>query len=528
MAISSSCLNAGVAGASLLSAALAFPAGAQTITAVMHSGLRVLDPVLTTAHITRDNAFMIWDTLVSLNSEFEVVPQMATYEISEDELTYTFTLRDGLTWHDGGPVTPADCIASIQRWLARDTGGQMIADRMASLEATGENSFALTLTEPFPYTLQAMAKASSLALFMMPERIASTPPDQAIEEMIGSGPFVFVEEEFQPGVKVVYEKFDDYVMADGPQSWFSGAKDVLVDRVEWVTMPDAQTALNALMNGEIDYIESVPVDLLPLLEGAEGIETGVLSTLGYVTIGRTNFLHPPFDDPKIRQAAMMAMSQEDVLTAMIGNPEYFRVCGAIFGCDTPLEFTEGSETLTSGGDPEAARALLEEAGYDGTPIVLMQPTDVVSLTAQPIVAAQALRDAGFTVDMQPMDWQTLVTRRASQAAPADGGWHMFFTNWVVPEVSNPLANVMLSGRGDDSWFGWPTDEEAEALLTEYAGVADPAQQAEIAQRLQAHVMENVNYIHLGQYFPPSAWRSDLTGVVEAPFPVFWGVDKPES
>ena len=516
-----------LAGVTALSLTAGLPAAAQTITAVMHSGLRVMDPVMTTAHITRDNAFMIWDTLVALDADFKVQPQMATFEMSPDGLAYTFTLRDGLKWHDGGAVTPADCIASIKRWMQRDGGGQMISDRMASLETTGDRTFVLTLTEPFPYTLEAMAKPSGLALFMMPERIASTPADTAITEYIGSGPFVFNAAEFQPGVKVVYDKFADYVPAPGPVSWFSGGKDVLVDRVEWVTMPDAQTTINALMNNEIDYMEAVPVDLLPLLEGMPGIQTAVLAKLGGVAVGRMNFLHPPFDDPKIRKAAMMAISQEDVLTALIGNPDYYKVCGAIAGCDTPFAFEDGSESLTSGGDTEAAKALLAETGYDGTPIVLMQPTDVVTLTAQPIVAAQALREAGFTVDMQPMDWQTLVTRRANMGPTSEGGWDIFFTNWVVPEVSNPLANVMLRGEGERSWFGWPTDPGIETLLADFAKTAEPEEQKKIAQQIQAHVMENVNYIHLGQYFSPSAWSDRLDGVAEAPFPVFWGLSKSE-
>ena len=515
-----------LAGALALSAAA--PAFAQsTLTVVMHSGLRVLDPVITTAHITRDNAFMIFDTLVAIDENFVVQPQMASWEISDDNLTYTFTLRDGLKWHDGGDVTPADCIASIKRWMVKDGGGQMIADRLASLEATGDKSFALTLTEPFPYTLPAMAKPSALALFMMPERIASTPADTAITELIGSGPYKFMADEFQPGVKVVYEKFEDYVPAEGPTSWFSGAKVVKTDRVEWVTMPDAQTAINALQNGEIDYMESVPVDLLPIVESMDGISSDKLNPLGSVTIGRMNFLYPPFDNPKIRQAAMMAMSQEDTLTALIGNPDFFQVCGAIAGCGTPYAFEDGSDTLTSGGDIEGAKALLEEAGYDGTPIVLMQPTDVVTLTAQPIVAAQKLRDAGFTVDMQPMDWQTLVGRRASQTAPADGGWNMFFTNWVVTEVSNPLANIMLNGRGNQAWFGWPDDPVIEGLLGEFAAASDLETQQAVAKEIQAHVMENVNYIHLGQYFAPSAWSDKLTGVSKAPFPLLWGIEKAE-
>jgi len=244
-------------------------------------------------------------------------------------------------------------------------------------------------------------------------------------------------------------------------------------------------------------------------------------------MGRMNFKHPPFDDEKIRQAALMAISQENVLATLVGNPEYYSLCGAIFGCGTPLADETGSDTLKSGGDAAAARALLEEAGYDNTPVVLMQPTDVVTLTAQPVVVAQALRDAGFNVDMQAMDWQTLVTRRASQSAPADGGWNIFFTNWSVPEISSPLINPMVNGRGDEAWFGWPEDPALEELRAEFIAADGAEAQAEVAQRIQAHVLETVNYVPLGQYLTVQARSNKMVDMIQQPVPVFWQVDKSE-
>lgn len=237
---------------------------------------------------------------------------------------------------------------------------------------------------------------------------------------MGSGPFRFVEAEFQPGLMVVYEKFDEYVPRDEPADWMAGGKVVNVDRVEWVNMPDVQTAVNALSGGEIDYIEAMQVDLIPLLEGDPNIVVETREPTGMQTMTRMNFLHPPFDNVQVRQAAIKAITQEPVLAAMVGNPEYYSVCGAILGCGTPLENATGTETLTQGGGAEEARALLEQAGYDGTPVVLMAPTDMVALATQPVVVSQMLREAGFQVELQPMDWQTLVTRRASQAAPAEG------------------------------------------------------------------------------------------------------------
>jgi peptide/nickel transport system substrate-binding protein len=522
-----------VIAAALAASTAIVPAGAvmaqeaETITAVMHSGLRVLDPIITTAHITRNHGYMIYDVLIAVDSNFEVKPQMADFAVSDDGLTYTFTLRDGLKFHNGEPVTAADAVASLKRWGERDSGGQLIFDVTASLETKDDKTITWTLTEPFKPLLDIVGKQSAVPPFIMPASVAETPSSEAITDYTGSGPFVFVESEFEPGVSVTYQKFADYLPRKEPADWMSGGKVVNVDRVRWVTMPDAQTAMNALVSGEIDYLEQSQIDLLPILEASPDVVVEVRDPLGYQTMGRMNFKHPPFDNEQIRQAALMAMGQESVLATLIGNPEYYSLCGAIFGCGTPLASETGADTLKSGGDPAGAKKLLEQAGYDGKPIVLMQPTDVTTLTAQPIVAAQQLREAGFTVDMQAMDWQTLVTRRASQAAPTDGGWNIFFTNWMVPEISSPLINPMVNGRGDDAWFGWPEDSELEALRDEFIAADTPEAQAEVAERIQAHVIKVVNYIPLGQYLTVQARRATIVDMIPSPVPVFWQIDKTE-
>jgi peptide/nickel transport system substrate-binding protein len=307
----------------------------------------------------------------------------------------------------------------------------------------------------------------------------------------------------------------------------AGGKVVNVDKVKWVAMRDAQTAINALASGEIDYLEQTPIDLLPIIEGNPDVVAEVRDSLGYQTMGRMNFKHPPFDNVKIRQAAFKALSQEPVLATMIGNPEYYKVCGAIFGCGTPLGSDVGTESLTGAGDAAGAKALLEEAGYDGTPVVLMQPTDVVELKAQPVVAAQQLREAGFNVDMQAMDWQSVVTRRASQAAPSEGGWNIFFTNWMVPEISSPLFNSMVNGTGDNAWFGWPDDPELEALRAEFIAAPSAEARKEVAERIQAHVIDVVTYVPLGQYLQVQSRRANIVDIIPSPVLVFWGVDKTE-
>src|SRR6202140_163427 len=402
-----------------LSAAQAIAAG-KTITAVMHSDLRVIDPGFTTAYITRDHGYMVYDTLLATDANFKIQPQMADWKVSDDKLTYTFTLRDGLKWHDGTQVTAEDCVASLKRWGKNDGMGQKLMDFTASIEAPDAKTIVLKLKEPYGLVLESIGKPSSLVPFMMPKRLAETPPGQQIKEQIGSGPFKFVQAEFQPGVKAVYEKNTDYVPRKEPPSWTAGAKVVKVDRVEWITMPDAQTAANALMSGDIDFMEVPAFDILPVLAANPDLKVETLNKLGFQTLGRMNFLYPPFDNLKVRRAAFLAINQKDVLDALVGNPEYYKICGAFFVCGTPLATEEGSESLIKGSGMAEAKKLLAESGYDGTPVGIMAPGHVVTLKAQPIVAAQLLREAGFKVDVQATDWGTVVSRRTNQKPVKEG------------------------------------------------------------------------------------------------------------
>ena len=504
-------------------------AGRKTITAVMHSDLRVIDPGFTTAYITRDHGYMVYDTLVATDADFKIQPQMADWKISDDRLIYSFTLRDGLKWHDGAPVTAEDCAASLQRWGRNDVMAQKLMEFVASIEARDAKTIVLKLKEPYGLVLESMGKPSALVPFMMPKRLAETPAGKQIAEQIGSGPFKFVSAEFQPGVKAVYEKNTDYVPRREPPSWSAGGKMVKVDRVEWITMPDSQTAVNALQAGDIDFLENPPYDLVPALEANPELQVETLNKFGGQTYGRMNFLIPPFDNPKIRRAALLAINQKDVLDAMVGNPKYYQVCDAMFVCDTPLASDVGAGDLAKSGNVEAAKKALAESGYDGTPIVVLAASDVQLLKAQPIVVTQLLRQAGFKVDLQTMDWQTVITRRANQKPVSEGGWNMFFTFSVAADVMNPIASSPMGAKGRTSWFGWPEDAKLEALRDKFVRASSRAEQKKIAEEIQKEAYDQVIYVPLGQFLAPSAWRKSLTGVLDGPAtPVFWNVDKSEA
>ena len=509
--------------------ALASPPRAKTLTAVMLSDLRILDPIFAGAYIVRDHGYMVYDTLLGTDGNFNVRPQMSDWKVSDDKLTYIFTLRDGLKWHDGSPVTAEDCVASLKRWSKNDTMGQMLMDFTASLEATDAKTITLKLKEPYALVLESIGKPSSYVPFMMPKRLAETPANQQIPEQIGSGPFKFAKAEFQPGVRAVYEKNRDYVPRNEPPSGTAGGKVTKVDRVEWIAMPDIQTAVSALQAGDIDFVENVPFELVKTLAANEELTVDTLDKRGFQNLGRMNFLHPPFDNVKVRRAAFLALNQKDVLDAQVGDPRYYQICGAVFGCDTPLATDVDSETLVKGNGMAEAKKLLAESGYDGTPVVIMAPTDALAYKAEPIVAAQLLREAGFKVDLQTMDWQTLISRRTSKKPPSEGGWNMFFSNYNIADVVTPAVNQLVSGRGaKGAWWGWPEDAKVEAMRDAFVRASSPEEQKKIAADIQREVYDQVLYIPLGQWRRVAAWRKSLSGVLDGPAtPVFWNIDKSE-
>ncbi|MGO4391341.1 ABC transporter substrate-binding protein [Variovorax sp. M-6] len=500
-------------------------AQAQTINAVMHSGLRVLDPVMTTAHITRNHGYMIYDTLLATDVSNQIKPQMLEkWDVSADGKSYTFTLRAGLKWHDGQPVKADDCVASIKRWAEQDKMGQMMTGMMSEMKVINDNSFVMTFKRPTDMALRAVAKPSGIAPFMMPKRIAQTPSNQPIKEFIGSGPFKMVVAEFKPGLQVVYEKNKDYVPRSEPASGMAGGKVVSVDRVKWVSMPDSMTAVNALINGEIDYLEQMPYDLLPVVEKNPNVAIDVFDPAGYQTVMRMNFLNPPFDNKLVRQAAMYAVGQQDVLQALVGDPKYFKTCAALFGCGLTFDSQAGAEVSVK-ADIQKAKALLKQAGYTNAPVVILQPTDNASVKAQPVVIGQALRAAGFNVQMQAMDWQSVVTRRASQAPLAEGGWSIFATNNVIAEASDPLRAFGVAANGKQAWFGWPDVPKIEELRAQFALTTNVTEQKKLANEIQALVIDEGVLLPMGQYYIPAAYRKVLSKPTEAPVPVFWNMKK---
>ena len=496
-----------------------------TFRVVMHSDLKIIDPVWTTAYIVRNHGYLIYDTLFSIDANLQVKPQMVDkWTVSDDKLTWTFTLRDGLEWHDGTPVTSEDVVPSLKRWSVRDPLGQVLWTKVSEIKAVDPRTFQIQLKAPTGIMLEALGKPSSLVPFIMPKRVAETDPFKQFEDTTGSGPFIFVKNEWKPGEKTVYVKNPKYKPRPEPASALAGGKVAKVDRLEWVAMSDQQTAVNALIKGEIDMIETPQHDLFKVLEADKNIKLVNLNKWGNQYVFRFNQLFKPFDNPKIRQAALYAFNQKDFLDGVIGDAKWYKTCKAMFMCDTPYASFKGFEDKFD-SNFNKARELLKEGGYDGTPVVLMHSTDLYVLANLAPVAKALLERAGMKVDMQSMDWQTLVSRRARKDPPDKGGWNAFLTSSASVDIVDPLSNSYINAVGENAWFGWPKDDELVKLRAAFADETDMAKRKELAVAMQMRVSENPTHAFLGQWYTPVAMRKNVTGNLESPVIIFWNIEK---
>jgi peptide/nickel transport system substrate-binding protein len=508
-------------------AAAPFAAAETVFKVVMHSDVKALDPVWSGAYITRNHGYMLYDTLFAMDENLQVKPQMVDkWETSADGLTWTFTLRDGLAFHDGAPVTSEDVIASLKRWAQRDSMGQKLAASLAEYKAVDARTFQIVLKQKFGPLLEAIGKPSVVVPFIFPKKAADAQDGfTQSENVIGSGPFMFKKDEWKPGEKVVYVKNPKYKPRSEPMSGLAGGKVVDLDRVEWVWIPDAETQMNALVNGEIDMLESVNYDHLPVLEKTKGVKilTGRTSNQ-YVF--RMNWLQPPFNNVKARQAAAYALSQPEFLEANIGDKRYYRTCKAMFTCGTSLESTVGMEGLIE-GNAAKARQLLAEANYDGSPVVIPQPSDLGVIKQLAPVAKAQLEKAGFKVEVQPMDWQSMVTRLTTKKGPpSEGGWNAFGTSWVQLDILDPLMTPNLAATCEKARAGWPCDAELEKLRDAFVAASTPEQKKSAAEAVQKHAMQVVTHVPLGEWFGVWAVRGNVeVPAVPAPVTVFWGHKK---
>jgi peptide/nickel transport system substrate-binding protein len=524
-------MQAAAAGAGF-AAGLARPAAvraqpATTLRFTPQQDLVTLDPVTTTAYISRNHGYMVFDTLYGMDADFQATPQMVEgHRVEDDGRRWDLTLRDGLLWHDGERVLARDCVASIRRWARRDPFGETLLAATDELSAPDDRTIRFRLKHPFPLLPLALGKASVPVCAMMPERLAATDPFRQVPELIGSGPFRYKADERVPGSLNVYTKFERYVpRRDGPLTWTSGPKVVHFDRVEWRSMPDPSTATSALIAGEQDWQEYAYHDQLPLLRRApRTVQVRVLDRTGFVGMVRMNHLQPPFSNRAVRQALWGALDQTECMQAVVGPAEtgLYHVPLGFFCPGTPMASDAGLAPLTGPRDLGKAREAIAAAGYRGEPVVLMVPSNSAVLMALGAVFEDLLKRVGMTVEVYAVEFNAMLQRRNRKGPVADGGWSLFVTNWSGSDWLTPAGHIALRGNGEAGYAGWASIPRIEELRAEWFRAPDLAAQQAVCRDIQLEAMAEVPFYPLGQYLQPTAYRNNLTGVLDG-FATFWNV-----
>ena len=512
-------------------AALAAPAvqaqPAKVIKFAPQADLALVDPHFAPALVTRNHAYLVYDTLYGVDDAAQPKPQMAAgHVIENDGLTWKITLRDGLKFHDNTPVLARDCVASLKRWATRDVYAISVWGQVEEISAPSDKVIQFRLKRPFRLLADMLGKQNPFAPIIMPERLASTPPAQQVTEVIGSGPFRYVASERVPGSRNVYEKWPGYVPRQEPAVGSTGGKVAYIDRVEWHTIPDPATAAAALQSGEIDWWEQPTADLLPTLRRRQGVTVDIVDTLGYMAVMRFNHLHPPFNNPAIRRALMGAFSQTDMMTAVAGVDRAMWKDGVgLFTPTSPLSNTAGLDVLTGARDLAKVKRELAAAGYNGEKFNMLVPTDLPAINAMSEVAGDIFRKLGMNLDYVATDWGSTASRLLSKTPLAQGGWNLNCNYAPGFATMSPAAHGFLRGTGQNALFGWPDMPKVEEARTAWIDSTDPVAQKQIGETLQAQAFQDVPYIPLGGFYFASAFRSNLTGIIKGGVAQFHGVKK---
>ena len=495
-----------------------------TLRIIQTASLSSLDPIWTTSPGTRDYGFLVFDQLVASDAQLQPQPQMAEgWTIEDGGKAYLFALRDGLKFHDGAPVRPQDCIASIRRWAARDGFGGVAMKQVAAMEPVDDKHFRIRLKQPFPLLLRALAKSSAPACLIMPERMANTDPTKQVTEAIGSGPYRFLKEEWVPGSKAAFARFDGYVPRKEPTSGLAGGKRAGAPRLELTQIGDASTALGALQAGEQDYWDIPPSDLIATLKADPNIVVAPRFTLPASFMLQFNHLQPPFDKLAVRQALAMAIDQRQIVHAAIGDPALIHPCTSYFTCGTPYGSEDGSEILKT-ADQAKAKAALAASGYKGEKVVLLAASEGVFASVGPAVE-DVMRKIGLNVDMVTLDFASMTQRRTNKGTVDKGGWNAFLTGWLGTDILDPGVHPMLRGAGGAGYSGWADDPKIEELRSAWTMAATPAEQTRLAHELQLEACRTLPYIPLGSANSLCAYRKSVTGIFKAPAPAYFNLGK---
>jgi peptide/nickel transport system substrate-binding protein len=506
-------------------------AQAQSPAKVLHvvpsADVAELDPTRAANQIGRIYSQMVFDTLFALDHTLSPKPMMVEKEVaSDDGLTYSFTIRPGLTFTDGSAVTTRDVIASIERFENGGSVGAQLKARTASMNVVDDRTFTLVLNQPFGLVEFALGGGGAPIAGIMREADAKRGNNVPLTNPVGSGPFIYNAAMRESGHRVVFDRNPDYPARSEPPDGAAGARIVKVDRVQFDILPDPTTAANAMATGEEDFWDTVTPDLIPFLKSHDVVVRRTTSLPSVVWI-RPNFELPPFNNVKARQALALLFDQAEFMQAVAAPGQWskcfsFSICGSVYGTEV------GSEAYQK-PDRAKAKQLLADSGYKGEPIVIVGTPQLPIINEVSQIMAQNLRDIGANVDLQMGDWATVFTRVNTPHLPmSHGGWNLVGTYSLGGTWFNPLTNVSLDsscGEHATASMGMPCDPEGEKLRQAVLAARGQAAQNAAFETFQKHAWQFIPYIPGGQFDINNAYRKNISGVLDGYVIIYWNIEK---
>jgi len=484
--------------------ALAAPAKGGAANLAMIGEPQTLDPMASTADLVSIIMQHVYEPLYTFDGNWNVAPMLAESmpTISKDGLVYTIPLRKGVKFHNGKEMTSDDVVASLNRWMDMAPRGKAVAKEVKSLEAKGPNTVVITLNRPYAPLLAHFALPSGFAVIMAKDSIA-TP----LTQFVGTGPYMFKERKPDQYVQLV--RFDGYASRSEPPNGYAGKREALLDELRFVPVPNANTRVEGSLSGQYHFADLLPVESFSRVDGKPNVKAMLTAPFGFPYLV-LNTKQGPLANVALRQAVQAALNDADMMAAGFGDPKFYSVEANHYAKGTPFYSTAGAENYGK-GDTKKASAMVAAAKYDGTPIKILTSQAYEFHYRIALVMAENLKAAGFKVDMQVVDWATLIQRR--NEAPL---WDIYITHSAV--LPEPTLTPPQLGDGAPGWWSSPAKK---AALDAFDAEADPAKRGPLWGKVQEVVYTEVPYIRVGSFNSVTARSTKLDGYVVMPYPFFW-------
>jgi peptide/nickel transport system substrate-binding protein len=464
-----------------------------------------LDPSVSTTDVTGMISLHYFETLYTFGADWRIVPLLAASQptISPDGKTYTIPLRTGVKFHDGSTMSSADVLASLKRWMEVAVRGKQAGAFIEGIAAPDANTIRIQLKEPYAPLLALLSLPTSAAIIVPAAK--ATPQ---LSDIVGTGPFRFKER--QPDRYVLLTRFDEYTPRMDDAQVYGGKRTAYLDEIRFVPVPNANTRVEGALSGQYHYADSLPVESFKSLQAQSKTQPVVLAPFGWPVLV-LNTRQGAVTNMAVRQAIQMALKPSDMLEAAFGDQAFFKADGSLYPEGFIWHSKNGVEVYNQ-GNAAKARELAKSGGYAGQPIRILTTQQFEFHFRMAQVAAEYLKQAGFTVDLQVSDWATLTQRRGDPAL-----WEGFFTH--SPFLPEPALNGYLN----DASPGWWSSPARNRLVQAFNQESDPVKRAAIFADLQKVVLTEVPIIKIGNFNALAARSPDLQGLTPAAWPFFWNV-----